>query len=201
MREKNICDAAIIIGMPGSFKGTVCRAIHDSAENGNGPIHIEMSHVLKLRRRWDRDFDDLANSFMAEGRLVPDPHIMGVLNDYLNHLSHERLWVFDGVPRNHTQAGRLDHFLRKRNYDRQIVFHLKATEDQARENIIARAKKEGREDDQKIDVINRRLEIFKGEIDPMVDFYRARKVEIVEISCADGSAVIIEKIKQVLEIN
>ncbi len=198
LKERHPYDAAIFVGLPGSYKGTVNKAICGSSRDRNRPIHIEMSRIIKLKRAEDKKFDELADSLMARGILVPDSHIMGILNDYLSDLSHDRVWSFDGVPRNQNQAGRLDHFLRKRKYHRQVVFYLQTTEAQARENILQRAVKEAREDDQNPEVVQTRLDTFKSEIVSIIEFYRERKIEVVEISCANGSSAVIEKVKEKL---
>ena len=201
LKGRHPFDAAIFVGLPGSYKGTVNKAICGSSRDRNRPIHIEMSRIIKLKRAVDPKFDQLADSMMASGILLPDSHIMGILNDYLSDLSHDRVWSFDGVPRNWSQACRLDHFLMKRKYHRQVVFYLQTTEDQARANILQRAVKEDREDDQNPEVVQNRLDTFKSEIDLIIGFYRERKIEIVEIDCSPGSPEVIRKVKEKLGLH
>ena len=75
--------------------------------------------------------------------------------------------VLDGLPRNYTQAERLDHML-----DVVQIFHLKIGDnDKAMERLKSRALRENRLDDMNEEVIRRRLETYYDETYKTLSFY------------------------------
>jgi len=70
-----------------------------------------------------------------------------------------------------------------------LVIYLEVSDDTIRERILERGKTSGREDDQSIDIIDRRIIQFKKETKPLIDFYGDKKI----LSTIDGE----ESIKEV----
>ena len=57
-----------------------------------------------------------------------------------------------------------------------LVIYLEVSDDTIRERILERGKTSGREDDQSIDIIDRRIYQFKTETKPLIDFYGDKKI-------------------------
>ncbi len=75
--------------------------------------------------------------------------------------------ILDGLPRNYTQAERLDHML-----DVVQIFHLKITDNaKAMERLKSRALRENRLDDINDEVIRRRLQTYYDETYQTLSFY------------------------------
>jgi adenylate kinase len=196
--------AVSFLGLPGSGKGTTCKSIHDHLGNGSRFLHVEMSHVIKLRRTHDRAFDTLCDEHVARGELIPCRQVMGTLSDYLGHLAHSFNLAIDGVPRTHFQAGLLEHFLKKRGCSRRAAFYLQTTDERAKANIAKRVKEtppeKRRADDLDPEAIETRLNVFKAEINPVLDFYRANNITVVEINADVKEEDLIQAVRKELEI-
>ena len=75
--------------------------------------------------------------------------------------------ILDGLPRNYTQAQRLDHML-----DVVQIFHLKINDNaKAMERLKSRALRENRLDDINDEVIRRRLKTYYDETYQTLSFY------------------------------
>jgi adenylate kinase len=77
--------------------------------------------------------------------------------------------LLDGFPRNVSQARALDERLGEGAVARVVHLHLEDAE------ILARLLKRGRPDDRE-EVIRNRLEVYRAETEPLVDYYRGRGV-------------------------
>ncbi|NER97571.1 MAG: AAA family ATPase [Symploca sp. SIO1B1] len=67
-----------------------------------------------------------AQSFMKQGKLVPDPLFIELLRQRLNQPDARRGWVLDGFPRNLSQAQALEQLLQEigQRYDWVINFEV-----------------------------------------------------------------------------
>ena len=77
-----------------------------------------------------------------------------------------------------------------------LVIYLEVSDNTIRERIIERGKTSGREDDQSIDIINRRILQYKLETKPLVDFYGSKKI----LATIDGEESINEVFNRVENI-
>ncbi|XP_001364904.1 adenylate kinase 4, mitochondrial [Monodelphis domestica] len=94
---------AVILGPPGSGKGTVCQRI---AENF-GLQHLSSGHFLRENIRTDTELGVLAKQYIDQGLLIPDHVITRLM---VSELESRRVqpWLLDGFPRTLTQAEALD---------------------------------------------------------------------------------------------
>jgi adenylate kinase len=83
--------------------------------------------------------------------------------------------VLDGLPRSVEQAKILEDTL-----DVLKVIHLVADQAKMVERLRRRALKENRVDDASDEVIGRRFEIYKKETKPVLEYYPAEKVVMIE---------------------
>jgi adenylate kinase len=79
--------------------------------------------------------------------------------------------VLDGFPRNLAQADALDAMLGEIGRVPDAVLYFDLPDDIARERLLKRAVEENRPDDMG-EVIDRRLEIYHDETEPIVEHYR-----------------------------
>ncbi|XP_075688204.1 adenylate kinase 4, mitochondrial [Rhinoderma darwinii] len=94
---------AVILGPPGSGKGTVCQRI---AKNF-GLQHLSSGDFLRQNIRSNTETGVLAKQYMKEGLPVPDNLITRVmLSELEKKTTHS--WLLDGFPRTVVQAEALD---------------------------------------------------------------------------------------------
>jgi len=77
----------------------------------------------------------------------------------------------DGYPRNISQANSLNQVLEDINQSLEVVFYLDVKEDILVERLLSRGRKDDNED-----TIRTRLNIYKETTEPLIDFYRKKKI-------------------------
>ena len=82
-------------------------------------------------------------------------------------------YVLDGFPRSVSQAEEGRPIAEENGVAVTMAVRLDAIPDELMPRLLARAQSEGRIDDTP-DVIRARLEVFNEEVEPLLDFYRAR---------------------------
>uniref|UniRef100_A0A8C6FKR9 Nucleoside-diphosphate kinase n=1 Tax=Moschus moschiferus TaxID=68415 RepID=A0A8C6FKR9_MOSMO len=94
---------AVILGPPGSGKGTVCQRI---AQNF-GLQHLSSGHFLRENIKANTEVGDMAKQYIEKGLLVPDHVITRLMLLELENRRSEH-WLLDGFPRTLVQAEALD---------------------------------------------------------------------------------------------
>lgn len=190
MRMKNF--HAIIMGAPGSGKGTISERI----VNRFNFQYASTGDMLRSNIRMKTPLGLEANKFINSGQLVPDDLIIKCILNRVNAIGNDS-WLLDGFPRTITQAEYLWKFqpvesVIKLNVPHEIIIerlkqrwvHIPSGRvynlDFNRPKVAGKDDKTGddleqREDD-KPDIVRKRLEIYEECIKPMADFYRGLKV-------------------------
>jgi adenylate kinase len=163
----------LFFGSPGSGKGTHGRILGTVP----GFCHLACGDVfrsLDTRTPLGQAFAD----YSAVGKLVPDELVMELWHSQIKAMvalgkfnpRRDRL-VLDGIPRNVNQAAMLDEYLEVIK-----VFHLTcANEDEVVSRMRRRALKDNRLDDANEETIRRRLQVYKQETLPVLEYYGTQK--------------------------
>jgi adenylate kinase len=101
---------------------------------------------------------------------VPDEITIPIVRDEIEKADEG--FVLDGYPRNLAQAEALDAMLEEIDRPLSIILLLELDDSVARERLLERAQLEGRADDTP-EVIDRRLQTYHAETEPLVDHYLA----------------------------
>jgi len=160
----------ILLGPPGAGKGTQAKAI---AHHWHIP-HISTGDILRHAVRSHTPLGIQAKSYQERGELVPDQLVMDLMRERLTQPDTNSGWILDGFPRNLAQASFLDDLLQKLAQDSVVVVNLEVTDQVVMSRLLGRALEEGRKDDTE-DVIRRRLEVYREETAPLIDYYRQRQ--------------------------
>uniref|UniRef100_A0A670IWU7 GTP:AMP phosphotransferase AK3, mitochondrial n=1 Tax=Podarcis muralis TaxID=64176 RepID=A0A670IWU7_PODMU len=94
---------AVVLGPPGSGKGTVCERIAKSF----GLHHLSSGQFLRENIRANSDVGILAKQYLEKGLLVPDHVFTRVMITELEKMQTQP-WLLDGFPRTLGQAEALD---------------------------------------------------------------------------------------------
>lgn len=183
----------ILLGPPGVGKGTQGALLAE----GSAARHIATGDLLRAARREGTELGRKAQGYMDRGELVPDQLIVDLVRDVLAALPPDVGVVFDGFPRTVPQAEALEGVLAgvRRSVDRVVV--LEADDDVLVKRIGGRrscpacgavfnvhfnpSERDGvcdrcgaqlvhRADDDPA-TIRRRLEVYRKETAPLVEFY------------------------------
>ncbi len=102
-------DVVILLGAPGSGKGTVASRLA-----GNGVEHISSGDLLRGAIAAGSPVGIEAQTFMDHGQLVPDTLIARMIDDYIAANPPLKTILLDGFPRTLPQADMLDRTLAAR---------------------------------------------------------------------------------------
>jgi adenylate kinase len=161
----------IFIGPPGSGKGTQAVRLVQRL----GVPHVSTGDLLRQAVKAGTKQGKLAESYMANGGLVPDPLVVGIVGEQLERPEFRSGCLLDGFPRTLGQATSLDDYLRQRNMSIDLVLELAVDEEELKRRLVKRSKNadDPRADDS-LDAIPRRLELYHTRTEPLLEYYRER---------------------------
>ena len=174
----------IMIGGPGSGKSTYSEII---TRKLNIP-HIYTGDMMRALAKTNTPDGQKVKDLLSKGQFAPLDIVINAVKDRVSKPDAQKGYVFDGFPRNVEQAEQME----EEGIEYDYVVNLVVSE----EEIIKRLTARGREDD-KPEIIKKRLAVYEKETRPLLDYY---KNEIINIKAEGGepeeiAAKIIEKIK------
>ena len=209
----------IFLGPPGSGKGTQAKKISANKkwpQLSTGDMfraHISQGTKLGLE----------AKSYMDSGKLVPDSVVIGMVEERVSHQDCKNGFILDGFPRTIPQASALDEMLKKNNLSVNRVIEFQIADSELIDRLTGRrtcsncgamyhiknlpTKKEGicdacggsvvQRDDDKVEVIKKRLEVYHQQTAPLIGFYKAQsKLNSLDASVSADS--VLDKINQLI---
>lgn len=183
----------IFLGPPGVGKGTIAK---DVVKAKNIP-QISTGDLLRAAVKEGSELGKKAKEFMDSGKLVPDELVINLLKERIKKDDCKHGFILDGFPRTIPQAEALEG-----NVEINKVINFKATDETVISRISGRRtckkcsaiyhiknippKVEGvcdkcggelyqREDD-KEETVKKRLETYKQQTAPLIDFYRKKGI-------------------------
>jgi adenylate kinase len=157
----------LLLGIQGSGKGTQAKRIASEY----GIPHIATGDMLREAVAAGSPLGREVEGYLTRGELVPDETVIELIRERLSQPDAAGGFVLDGFPRTMAQSDALDEMLREIGRPLSVVFELQVTDDVARERMAKRAVEEGRRDDTP-EVIDRRIELYHQETEPIVQHYR-----------------------------
>ena len=185
----------VMLGNIGVGKGTQGRKL---SEKFNIP-YIATGDIFRENIRNETPLGKKVKSILEEGGLVSDEVVNEIVFDKINNLED---FILDGFPRTLFQAEQLEKFLKLNNNPLDFVFYLILPEEIIVKRITGRriCPKCGRvyniyfnppkndeicdfdgekliqREDDNLEVVKKRMEEFKKNTFPLIDFYREKKI-------------------------
>ena len=183
----------ILLGYPGSGKGTQAKVLSQKL----GMFHVSTGDIFREELAKKTPLGQEVSKYLAAGRLVPDKLVLEVMKARLN--TETRGLLFDGFPRTVDQAEGLDNWFQGRGQSIDAVLFLNVTEEEVARRLGARRTCSGcgriynavtsppakenvcdacgkplaiREDD-KPEVVARRIQVYKDQTEPLLAYYRS----------------------------
>ena len=178
---------ALIIGAPGSGKGTISNWIVRDFK----VQHVSSGDLLRQHIKDGTALGKEAKAFIDRGDLVPDATMVGLISSELKALQGQN-WLLDGFPRTQTQAGALQaetpvnvvvylnvpfQTIIDRVKDRWVhpgsgriyntIFNppkVEGKDDETGEDLIQR-------EDDKPESVRNRLQVFQDNTEPVLEYY------------------------------
>ncbi|NJL84411.1 MAG: adenylate kinase [Chloroflexaceae bacterium] len=155
----------IFLGPPGAGKGTQAKQL---AERYGIP-HISTGEILRNAIAQSTLLGQKAQAYVDRGELVTDDLMLDMIRERLQEQDAKNGWILDGFPRNVAQADFLEQLLGELNQEAKQAINLEVPDG----IILNRLLQRGRKDDQE-DTIRRRLEVYREQTAPLIEFYRQR---------------------------
>ncbi len=183
----------ILMGPPGSGKGTQAANLAEQL----GVYSVSSGDLFRDHQRRNTELGQLARSYMEKGVYVPDDVTIGMIMEWIEDPDHSGGFVLDGFPRTQAQAQALDDALSDRGGIDHVIL-IGVSDDELVRRLGGRIicgecqipynlnssppSVEGKcddcggslyqRDDDKAEVVARRIEVYNQETQPILDYYR-----------------------------
>ncbi len=155
---------AILLGAPGSGKGTQAERLASRLE----VPAISTGEMLRAAVSAGTELGQRVEEILNSGAFVDDATMAEVVKTRLLEEDAADGFLLDGYPRNASQADTLDRLLSEIGAGLDVVWFIDVPE----QELVRRALARQREDD-RAEVIERRLEVYREQTGPLVERYRA----------------------------
>jgi adenylate kinase len=159
----------VLVGPPGAGKGTQAAVLSEKL----GIPHISTGELFRAHVGQQTGLGREAKRYLDAGELVPDAVTNEMVRERLAESDARQGFLLDGFPRNLAQAHVLDKILAENGTELDAVLEFAVPENVVVERMLSR----GRSDDTE-DVIRRRLEVYRSDTAPLLDYYRDRAVAV-----------------------
>jgi adenylate kinase len=194
----------VLLGPPGAGKGTQA----DKLAERLGIPKIATGDVLRAAVRDGTKRGKEAKAYMDRGDLVPDSVILGILQDVMTSPATKKGAILDGAVRTVPQAEGLGVTLAEigKKVDKVLLFDV--DDDELVKRLSTRTVCEGcqtpymgrspgadcakcggklvRRKDDEPEAVRNRLEVYRTQTEPVIDWYGDNKMKVLKID-ADGS--------------
>ena len=210
----------ILLGPPGAGKGTQAKFI----EKKFNLFKLSTGDLLRDEIKNKTEIGKKIDHIIAHGDFVVDEIVNQILKTVIKNSSNRNNIIFDGYPRNISQAKNLEIILNEDNQSINFIFFLKVTREIIEKRILGRITCEKcnttfneyldhdeiekhecgnsylkkREDDNE-EVIITRYEEYMKKTKPVLDFYSSRSY-FHEIDGSQKIQAITGKIEQILAV-
>ena len=158
----------VFFGPPGAGKGTQA----DRFAARHGVPKISTGDILRKAIEDGTRIGALVRDTLQRGMLVGDDLMISIVAERLEQPDTANGFVLDGFPRTLPQAAALDAMLADRGGLRVIALVVHVDE------VVRRLAERGREDDDAF-VIKERLSVYSRETEPVLEYYRRRRMVTV----------------------
>ncbi|MGZ4000604.1 MAG: adenylate kinase [Mucilaginibacter sp.] len=160
----------VLFGPPGAGKGTQSQKLIEKY----GLMQLSTGDMLRGEIAQGTTLGLEAKTLMAEGKLVPDAVVIGMISNKLDANKEGAGFIFDGFPRTVAQAEALDELLKSKKESIAGMIALEVDDQELEHRLLLRGKDSGRPDDANPDVIRRRIKEYNDKTAPVADFYKAQ---------------------------
>ena len=121
----------VLFGPPGAGKGTQSEFL----VNHYNLVHLSTGDVFRYNIKSGTALGNLAQSYMDQGKLVPDDVTISMLQAEVEKHSEAEGFIFDGFPRTTAQAEALDAFLTSRGDSIETMLSLEVEESELKKRL------------------------------------------------------------------
>ncbi|MFH2070641.1 MAG: adenylate kinase [Elusimicrobiota bacterium] len=211
----------VLLGAPGSGKGTQAELISKKY----GWPHISTGEIFRNIKAGKSSLAEAVKGYIDRGQLVPDSITVDIVEQRISESDCERGFLLDGFPRSIYQAEILGVSLGRRGMGIDCVLYLALPDEaiirrlEARRvcpgcgrdyNLVTQPPKENgkcdacgtqvaRRVDDNIKIIRERLNVYRKETQPLVDYYIKKKV-LSEIDASKTIEEVSVSVKEFIDL-
>jgi adenylate kinase len=171
----------VLIGIQGAGKSTQGNLLSQQLKIP----YLSTGHIFREIAKETTPLGKNVKLLMTSGKLIPDDEVIEIVNSYLSKPGYKRGYILDGFPRTLAQAKKFSN-----NVDRVIEVHIPD-----KEALWRLAYRNEKRDDDTIEAIKKRIELFKKFTQPVLDYYKKEK-KLIEI---DGTQSVKEVNDEILK--
>jgi len=209
----------VLLGPPGAGKGTQAAKL---VEKYDIP-HISTGDIFRKHLKEQTKLGLKAKEYMDKGLLVPDELVVDIVKERLMEDDCTKGFLLDGFPRTVEQADALEEELKKLNQKLDGVINIEVRDEIIIDRLTGRLvckkcgatfhekfnkpKQEGicdicggelyTRDDDKVETVKNRLDVYKKQTQPLIDYY-AKKGLLKTINGEADTETVFAKICEVL---
>ncbi len=210
----------VFLGPPGSGKGTQADILHDK----HCWVHLSTGDLFRENIAKGTELGLKVKDILASGALVPDDITVAMVMDRLHQPDTQQGVMFDGFPRTRAQAEALQTALSSEGKRVNSVIYFKIADpviverlsarrvcpkDGATYNLISKPPKQDnicdndgaeliQRDDDKAEVVQRRLNEYYVKTAPVVDYYRDQNL-LKEIDATRDIEVVQSELEKLIK--
>ena len=124
----------VFLGAPGAGKGTQA----DIVAKKRKLAHIATGDLFRQAVEAGNELGNIVKEYIEKGELVPDEITIKVILERMSKPDAANGAIFDGFPRNISQAQALDKALKKQNKDIDRVVYIRVNEDELIKRLSGR---------------------------------------------------------------
>lgn len=192
----------VLLGAPGSGKGTQCKRIVARY----GLLHLSSGDILRQQRVEGTELGKTAQTYMDSGALVPDQIIVEMMAEAIMK-APDAGFILDGFPRTVNQATELAKSLASANQKIDVILNLQIDDQVVVKRMAGRRscpqcgavynierfkpKVEGvcdndgtkliQRPDDSAEVVANRLETYHLQTEPVIDYYKKNSSTVYDI--------------------
>jgi adenylate kinase len=161
----------VLLGPPGAGKGTQALKLSEKL----GIPQISTGDLFRKNISEGTPLGVEAKSYLDAGDLVPSELTNKLVEDRIEQPDAADGFILDGYPRSVEQAQAFDEMLK--NHDTKLDAVLEFAVSEA--ELFERLKSRGRADDTE-EVIHNRMQVYRDETEPLLEYYRHNNLQTVD---------------------
>ena len=160
----------ILLGPPGAGKGTQA----DILVKKHGLVQLSTGQMLRDAIAAGTELGKRVKSIMDKGDLVPDEVVVGLISERIDKPDAKNGVIFDGFPRNVSQAVALDRMLEGKGLKLDKVVSIEVPDEELYKRVEKRVREtppEKRRSDDTVETLKNRLEVYHAQTKALVPYY------------------------------
>lgn len=200
-------NAYIFYGKAGSGKGTQAKLLQDHLKSiGKEILLVETGAKFRAFMDGDSFIQKKAKETINSGKLMPAFMPVYIWSQALvEGFTGEQEVLLDGVTRRLDEAPVLDSALEYLGFEKVFIIHIHISDETALDRMKSRAaidqeKGTSRSDDQTIEAMQKRLDAYKNQVMPVIEYFRNHAIyQVLEINGEETPEGVFAQIQEVVK--